>query len=122
MHNLAPWTIQPGKQYVVALSFHTIDQFEALGGESAAVERLTQLQEELFPGFREATEAVEYQRHRHFWMNPMTHGPKLPSRSTTIGGLWFAGDGSVPIAGIGVEAAASAGVLRARQIAEALRS
>jgi phytoene dehydrogenase-like protein len=122
MHSLAPWSTQPGKQFLVALSFHTTEQFEATGGEAAAIARLTELQYELFPGFGEATEAVEYQRHRHFWMNPMCHGPKLPSKSATIEGLWFAGDGSMPIGGIAIEAAVSAGVLRAQQIATELRS
>ena len=122
MHSVAPWSTQPGKQYLVTMSFHTLGQFEAGGGEAGAIERLTDLQEELFPGFRDAIEAVDYQRHHHYWMNPMCHGPKLPSQSDTIRGLWFAGDGSVPIGGFGVEAAASAGVLRGRQIAAALRA
>jgi hypothetical protein len=84
------------------------------------VKRLNQICEELFPGFTEATEVQTTQRHRHHWIGPLLHGPRLPSRDPEINGLWFSGDGSRPVAGLGVEAASSAGLLRGNAIADSL--
>ena len=121
MHELAPAHCVPGKQFIAAQAFYTPEEYEAIGGREGAVEQLNELQEEMFPGFRGAAEAQHVQRHRHHWMTQFTHGPRLPERDPATDGLWFAGDGSRPIAGVAVEAAASAGVLRGRAIAAALR-
>lgn len=89
--------------------------------QHGAAQHLLDLQDELFPGFAKATEATASLTHRHYWLDPLVHGPKLPSTTDAIRGLWFAGDGSTPIGGIGVDGAAGAGVLRARQVARSLR-
>jgi phytoene dehydrogenase-like protein len=122
IHKLAPWATQPGKQFIVAQTVWTPEDFAKLGGQAAIVERMMDLNEEIFPGFKEATEAIEVQHHRHLWMVPFVHGPKLPRCTKEVPGLWFVGDGSSPVVGMGVEAAAGAGVLGARDILAALRS
>lgn len=120
MHAVAPWSTQPGKQMLVAQAFYPRAQFDALGGADGAARHLLDLQDELFPGFAKATDATASLTHRHYWLDPLVHGPKLPSTTDAIGGLWFAGDGSTPIGGIGVDGAAGAGVLRARSVAQSL--
>ena len=116
MHAIGRWTTQPGKQFLAAQAFFTPDRFEALGGLNGVVKHMLDLQEELFPGFAKAAEKTEVQQHKYKWVNPLFHGPKLPSQCASIAGLWFAGDGSKPVGGLGVDGAASAGILRARQI------
>ncbi|MGH9034989.1 MAG: FAD-dependent oxidoreductase [Acidimicrobiia bacterium] len=122
MHAVAPWSTQPGKQMLVAQAFYPQAQFDAMGGAEGAAKHLLDLQDELFPGFAKATEATARLTHRHYWLDPLVHGPKLPSTTDAIRGLWFAGDGSTPVGGIGVDGAAGAGVLRARQVAQSLRA
>jgi phytoene dehydrogenase-like protein len=119
MHNLAPKHTTPGKQFLAAQAFYTPEGYAEIGERDGAVQRLNEIQEKLFPGFGAATEVQRVQRHRHHWIGPLLHGPRLPSRDPEIAGLWYAGDGSRPVGGLGVEAAASAGVLRARAIVEA---
>jgi hypothetical protein len=120
MHQLPGEHVQPGKQYLVTEGFYTPQQYAQIGGLEGAVKALNDLQEEMFPGFAEATEGTAVQQHRHHWMAPFLHGPKLPGRSAAIDGLWYAGDGSTPNQSLGIEGACSAGVSRARQIAESL--
>jgi phytoene dehydrogenase-like protein len=120
MHHLAPWSTQPGKQFLVSQKFFTPKEFEAVGGDEGAAEQINALSEQLFPGFTAATEATAIQRHRHHASAPLLHGPKLPRTTDEIPGLWFVSDGSAPVAGVGVDAAAGAGVLGAREIATAL--
>jgi phytoene dehydrogenase-like protein len=120
IHKLAPWATRPGKQFIVAQTVWTPKDFAKLGGQAAIVDRMMDLNEEFFPGFKEATEAIEVQHHRHLWMVPFVHGPKLPRCTKEVPGLWFVGDGSAPVVGMGVEAAAGAGVCGARDIAVAL--
>jgi phytoene dehydrogenase-like protein len=120
MHYLSPQHTTPGKQFMAAQAFYTPKQYCEIGERDGAVKRLNEIQEELFPGFAAATEIQKVQRHRHHWIGPLLHGARLPSQDPEVEGLWYTGDGSRPVGGLGVEAAASAGVLRARQIVEAL--
>ena len=120
MHAITPWATQPGTQMLVAQAFYPHEEFEAMGGREGAAKHLLALQDEMFPGFARAARATETLTHRHYWLDTLTHGPKLPARSAEIDGLWFAGDGSAPIVGIGVDGAAGAGITRARQVAAAL--
>ena len=117
LHSLAPWTTKPGRQFVLAQSLFTPRTLEEVGGEEAVYERMRHYIEGLYPGYTDAIVAFSTQKHRHHWMGPLSHGPKLPRRSTSVEGLWFVGDGSEPLLGVGVEAAASAGVLGGREIA-----
>ena len=94
--------------------------FRSLGERDGAVKRLNEICEDLFPGFTAATEIQKTQRHRHHWIGPLLHGPRLPPQDPGIEGLWYSGDGSRPVAGLGVEAASSAGLLRAHAIADSL--
>jgi predicted NAD/FAD-dependent oxidoreductase len=120
MHHLSPGHTTPGKQFLAAQGFYTPQQYADIGERDGAVKRLNEICEDLFPGFTAATEVQTTQRHRHHWIGPLMHGPRLPSRDPEIAGLWFSGDGSRPVAGLGVEAAASAGLLRAHSIADSL--
>ena len=118
LHSMAPWTTQPGKQFVLAQAFYTPETVEEAGGREAIYERMHDEIEKLYPGYRDAIETATTQEHKHHWMGPLSHGPKLPRRSASVEGVWFVGDGSAPLLGVGVEAAASAGVMGARAIAE----
>ncbi len=122
LHSLAPWTTQPGKQFVLAQSFFTPKTVEEAGGSEAIYERMKGYVEALYPGYSDAIVSFKTQEHRHHWMSPLAHGPKLPRRSAAVRGVWFVGDGSAPLLGVGVEAAASAGVLGGREMADAITS
>lgn len=120
MHHLSPGHTTPGKQFLAAQGFYTPEQYRDIGERDGAVKRLNEICEDLFPGFTAATEVQKTQRHRHHWIGPLLHGPRLPSRDPEIDGLWYSGDGSRPVAGLGVEAASSAGLLRGHAIADSL--
>ena len=121
LHSLAPWTTKPGYQFVLAQSFFTPKTVEEAGGAEAIYERMKGYVDQLHKGYADHIVTLKTQVHRHHWMSPLSHGPKLPRRSTAVEGLWFVGDGSAPLLGVGVEAAASAGVMGGRDIAHALQ-
>jgi glycine/D-amino acid oxidase-like deaminating enzyme len=121
MHKLSPRHVQPGMQFLAAQAFFRPEQFEEHGGEDGAVQHLLDLQEEMFPGFKDAAVKTVVQQHRHHWFDALRHSAKLPSRSPDIAGLWYANDASMPVGGLAVESAASAGVLRARQSMPSVR-
>ncbi len=98
------------------------EDYAAIGGHDGAIKKLVDLQEEMYPGFNNATVERKEQTHKHHWLNPLTHGPKLPAQSSDYPALYFAGDGSTPIMGLGVEGAGQAGTIQARQIAADLRA
>ena len=70
---------------------------------------LTEMCDEAFPGYIDAVVATKTISHRHHWMNPCYTGPKVPRTSSDFSGLWYVGEGTVPVAGIGMEQAAYAG-------------
>jgi glycine/D-amino acid oxidase-like deaminating enzyme len=121
MHQVPGDHTQPGKQYLVSQAFYTRDEFATLGRDGA-VKELNELCEEMFPGFGAATGNFAVKSHKHHWLSPFLHGPKLPSTTSDLPGLWFAGDGSVPNESLGLEGACSTGVLRGRAIAESLKT
>jgi phytoene dehydrogenase-like protein len=119
LHALGPWSTQPGKQFIIVESVMQPDEYERLGREGA-LRNLAEVLEEVFPGYHDAVEATDVLVHRHLWQGSMTHGPKLPRTSPGVKGLWFVGDGSSPVLAIGLEYAAGAGILGAREILEHL--
>jgi phytoene dehydrogenase-like protein len=121
MQAIAPDSTEPGKFLLAAQAQFSNEEYAAIGGHDGAIKKLLDLQEELYPGFNDATIERKEQTHKHHWLNPLTHGPKLPAQSAQYPGLYFAGDGSTPILGIGVEGAGQAGAIRAHQIAADLR-
>ncbi|OBJ46452.1 hypothetical protein A5630_11600 [Mycolicibacterium mucogenicum] len=120
MHAVSPGSTEEGKFLLAAQSQHMPDEYDTLGGHEGAVTSLLDLQERLYPGLQEATVERTTQVHPYGWLNPSTHGPKLPGRCAEIPGLYFAGDGSTPTMSFGVEGAGQAGRLRALTIAEDL--
>jgi hypothetical protein len=120
MHAVSPGSVEPGAVLLAAQSQHMPEEYEKLGGHDGAVQHLVELQERLYPGFEEATIERSTQVHPYGWLNPSTHGPKLPGTCPEVPGLYFAGDGSVPTRSFGVEGAAQAGTLRANTIADDL--
>ncbi len=114
MQAIAPDSTEPGKYLLAAQAQFSPADYAAIGGHDGAVKKLLDLQEELYPGFESATVERKEQTHKHHWINPLTHGPKLPRRCEDIPGLYFAADGSVPF---GVEGAGQAGTMRAKLIA-----
>jgi FAD binding domain len=117
---LAPWTTQPGKQIMVTHFAVPPEEVTAAGGEEAIYARMQERSDQAIPGLLDAAEEILTQSHRHHWLEPVSVGPKLPRCSSSVDGLWFVGDGSTPCAGIWTEAAASCGVLGAREIVQSL--
>lgn len=122
MQAIAPWTTQPGQQLIVATSAYSPKKLAALGGAAEAYARLDDIHEVYFPGFKAAIIEQKTQSHTHLWYDQLSAGPKVPRTIESVRNLWFVGEGSTPIAGVGFEAAASAGILGARGIAQHLRS
>jgi phytoene dehydrogenase-like protein len=115
LHAAAPWTTEPGTQFVLAQSFfRDRAAVEAAGGEAAIYASMHTINEELYPGYQAAMIDSATQRHQHHWVTPCTVGPKLPRTIPSVRGLWFVGDGSVPTNGVYTEGAASGGILGAR--------
>jgi phytoene dehydrogenase-like protein len=121
MNYIAPDSTEDGRWLLACQAQFSKEAFAEIGGNEGAVKHLLDLQEEMFPGFTDATVELKTMTHKHHWLNPLTHGPKLPAESSDVPGLYFAGDGSAPIQGIGVEGAGQAGAIRARRIAADLR-
>lgn len=121
MQAIAPDSTEEGRWLLAAQAQFSKEAYAEIGGHDGAVKHLLDLQEDMFPGFHDATVDRTEMTHKHHWLNPLTHGPKLPAQSSDVPGLYFAGDGSTPILGIGVEGAGQAGAIRARQIAADLR-
>ncbi|EHB59182.1 FAD dependent oxidoreductase [Mycolicibacterium rhodesiae JS60] len=122
MHAVSPGSTEPGRFLLAAQSQHMPEEYDAIGGHDGAVQYLLALQEQLFPGLESATIELATQVHPYGWLNPSTHGPKLPGRCAEIPGLYFAGDGSTPTMSFGIEGAGQAGRLRAHAIASDLTS
>jgi hypothetical protein len=102
---MAPWNHHDDRDVVVMwgsrgrADLATIEEFEAY---------LDDVGEDTYPGWKDAICARASISHRHHWMNPLYIGPKVPRRSS-IGNLWYAGDGTLPVSGLGCEQAAFAG-------------
>lgn len=116
LHAAAPWTCEPGMQMLASQSFYSAKEVAGAGGEEAIYAEMAKVNEEIYPGYQEATVAFATQRHRHHWMTPLMVGPKLSRTIDSVRDLWFVGDGSTPVGGAFMEAAASAGILGARGI------
>jgi predicted NAD/FAD-dependent oxidoreductase len=121
MQAIAPDSTEEGRWLLASQAQFSKEAYAEIGGHDGAIKHLIDLQEDMFPGFNAATIERKEMTHKHHWLNPLTHGPKLPAQSRDLPGLYFAGDGSAPILGIGVEGAGQAGTIRARQIASDLR-
>ena len=121
LHATVPWCTEPGKQFVISQRLYPSRQdVDDEGGREGVIAKIHDTCEELYPGYHAATEQVGVMSHRHHWAFPFLAGPKLPRSIESVRDLWFVGDGSTPIAGVYFEAAASAGILGARSIAQSL--
>jgi glycine/D-amino acid oxidase-like deaminating enzyme len=114
LHGIAPWLTEPGKQMVASWLRQSADQ--PLDDDEAALKTAIDLADGVLPGYRDAIETVAANRRPQDFTAPLLVGPKLPRTIPSVSGLWFVGDGSVPIGGIWSEGAASCGILGARQM------
>jgi hypothetical protein len=114
LHGIAPWLVEPGKQMVASWLRQSADQ--PLDDDQAALKHAIDLADGVLPGYRDAIESVAANRRPQDFTAPLLVGPKLQRRIASVQGLWFVGDGSVPIGGIWSEGAASCGILGAREI------
>lgn len=116
LHNVAPWTAQPGKQFVICGSILRPDEVTERGGESSVLSGMLDVADTYFPGFKDATGAVGNFAHKagHLWYGHSTAGPKLPMRSESVEGLWFVGEACQPVGGVWMEHAASVGICGAQ--------
>jgi hypothetical protein len=127
IHALAPWAVrQAGTQFVVSACCLPVDEVEdgPHGSEDETFARLADMTDSFYPGFKDAVTIADRHTHKpgHLWFEPLSSGPKLPRTIDAVEGLWFVGEGSTPTCGIWMEAAASAGILGARQMAAAIRN
>lgn len=121
-HGRAPWGTEPGKQTLVSFTVLTTDKIDEMGGREAVYQRIREVERFYFPAMSDAIEQVKTtERIGGMWFSQALAGAKLQRRSESVDGLWYVGDGSRPVAGVWTEAAASAGTLGARAIAEAHR-
>jgi hypothetical protein len=114
LHKIAPWTTKEGHQFVVAERLLSSTALAEAGGEDAVFDDMMAVNEELYPGLKDAVVGSVRDSHHHTWLSPLHVGPKLPRSIPSVEGLWFVGDGSSPVVGWASEAAASAGILGAR--------
>ena len=107
---------EPGRQFLLSQRmFHGSEAQDAGGGEAILAD-MQATNELLYPGYGRAIAATATTTHRHHWSIPLLAGPKLPRRSTSVRALWFVGDASMPVGGLFVDGAASAGMLGAQAI------
>jgi phytoene dehydrogenase-like protein len=118
-HAISPWTTKPGEQLLVACTCTTTAELAEPGSKERLTQQLNDLQEAYFPGFKDATSSQESASHGHLWYDQIAITKKVPRTIDSIRNLWFVGEGSAHSAGIGFEAAASAGVQGALSITEA---
>jgi phytoene dehydrogenase-like protein len=113
---LVPWATRPDQEMIGTELVRSQGDVAAAGGVDALYDRMRDVTDSLYPGFRNAV--VEYATEQHpQFITPALTGPKLPRKSPSIRGLWFVGEGSTPVDGMYGEGAASAGILGARSIA-----
>ena len=119
LHQATPWAAQPGKQLLMSAAMIQMDELEKQGDEKAIYARINDTTEVYYPGYKDAIEVAAEVQHEpgHLWFDHVFTGPKLPRSVDSVEGLWFVGQGSFPISGIWMDAAASAGILGAREIA-----
>jgi len=120
MTGIAPWTTEPGKQLLLGHAAFTPDEVAAAGGPDGVFQTMTERADQQFPGLKDALVEVKNVSNRHHWFAPLCVGPKLPRTLDSIEGLFFVGDGSRPCAGVWTEAAASCGILGARDVVSAM--
>jgi phytoene dehydrogenase-like protein len=114
---LAPWNHPDDK--AVAVMWGSRGRAADLDTDEAFEAYLDDVGEEAFPGWKDAISARGSISHKHHWLNPLFIGPKVPRRSS-VRNLWYGGDGTLPVSGLGSEQAAFAGYDSATQICGAL--
>jgi len=113
--SLVPWATRAGWEMIATEVVRPSSAVEAAGGSEVLYSGMRKVTDGLYPGFEDAM--VEYATDQHpQFVTPLLTGPKLPRRSPSLRGLWYVGEGSVPVDGLYTEGAASAGILGARSI------
>lgn len=111
----APWSTREGWEVVVSELVRSTDEVDADGGPTALFTGMQTVTESLLPGFGDAIVERRTDSHPQF-ISSFLCGPKLPRVSPSTPGLWYVGEGSVPVDGVYTDGAASAGVLGAREM------
>jgi hypothetical protein len=119
-HLRAPWGVEPGKQVLVSARYTPKQEVADMGGVDVLYERMREVEEFYFPGCQDAVEERINLEHGGMWYSQVFAEDRLDRRSESVEGLWYVGEGSRPLPSIWTEAAAGAGVLGARSIAEQL--
>jgi hypothetical protein len=116
LHEIAPWSVKEGQQFLVSERFLTDAGIDEMGGQEAVYADILELNEELYPGSKAAIVDLVKDSHAHHWLSPLHVGPKLPRAIDSVQGLYCVSDSSAPVGGVYSEAAASSGILGARAI------
>ena len=116
-HAIAPWSTEPGKQFVVTEAVVGAEEMASGGGLDGVCARLADVNEAYWPGYKDAISDVVVKERHNLWFDPSFIGPKLARTIDSIQDLWFVNDVSVPVGGVCADGAASAGILGARAMA-----
>ena len=124
LHNLVPWSTEPGKQFVVAGRAIPVSELGKYGTDDEIRAGMHAINEAIFPGYQDAICMQDIYEHKsgHLWFENHVVGPKLPNVSDSVDGLWYANESSWPQMGLWMESAASAGILGARAMRDRMRA
>jgi len=114
------WTAPSGKQTIKMTTPLNYTREEAQKLTATDLEAhyalMNDIQEEVLPGFKKATEKQIRTRSQPSWHHQFAPSPRIPQRSSTVRNLYFIGDSTEPQYGSGCEGAASTGMLCAKGI------
>jgi phytoene dehydrogenase-like protein len=110
-----PWTAPPGKQLIFMEKIYSREDFKRLNINDIRAE-MNELQEEVYPGFKQAIEVQKYATHQPLFHHQYMAFPKIPQKATSVEDLYFVGDGTTPQYGQGFDGPSSTGILCAKRI------
>lgn len=124
LHSLTPWSVEPGKQLFMAALAVPEQDLPNHPDEENFFKFLTDQIDFFNPGFKDALETTDRMTHKpgHLWFDHVFVGDKVPRTTDSLDNVWFVGAGSIPISGMWMEAAASGGMLGARDIVAAMKA
>ena len=121
LHSMAPWNCPDDRQLCLTWVSGALNPDGTPMNNLEDLERYTdEVFEDRWPGWTDAVGGRKHISHAHHWMNPCYTGEKIGRRSSTVSNLWYVGEGTAPVAGIGLEQAAYAAYEGALAIASEL--